>query len=239
MKTSLFVAFLALGVSVAGLAFMLARSAAPLGAETGAVEPVLAATPASHAPPTDRLAALEDELRRLRARVESLESAPAPAQRAPVTQGEVTLEDLEALRAELLGQRGGSERTEPRPKRPPSPAELEEFRTHVAGALEDIRKREAVSKLRTIEKRTERLDDVLPMYAKRLELDAEATTRLRSVLLRQYQREADIVRRWQDGEDDEVLGEMKRNDREVHQGELAEVLTPAQLELYRGWGPIR
>ena len=54
----------------------------------------------------------------------------------------------------------------------------------------------------------------------------------------EYEREADILRRWEEGEGDEVLGSMKLNDREVHRTELAAFLTEEQLETYlsRGGG---
>ena len=55
---------------------------------------------------------------------------------------------------------------------------------------------------------------------------------MRSALVSRYEREADILRRWQEGADPEVLGVMKQNDREVHRGELAQILTPGQLESY-------
>ena len=113
-----------------------------------------------------------------------------------------------------------------------TPVELEDFRAHVHEALTEIRTQQASDELRALERRVEAIDATMPQYEEWLGLSGDQSERLRAALLARYDREQDVVRRWQDGEDPEVLGELKRNDWEVHVQEVAGFLTPEQFETY-------
>ena len=235
MKSPLIVALLALAVSAVGFTtvFMNApgpRSTPSKGSRGAAPEPAATLGPGPDL--LARIGELAQENRELRDRLTSLELRPAPEQRAPVTGAFVSREEFDAFRDELLASLGGSRRLVEASHEKPPPMELEDFREHVAGVLYDIRKQEAVAKFRSLDERTAELDEDMPRFEEWLELTRDQSDRMRSVLLAQYEREADIIRRWEEGEDPEVLGAMKRNDREVHREELAEVLTPEQFETY-------
>jgi hypothetical protein len=62
---------------------------------------------------------------------------------------------------------------------------------------------------------------------------------MRSALLAQYDREAELTRRWQAGEDPAVLGELERSDGEAHIAELAGLLSTAQFERYTAGQRVR
>ena len=230
MKNPLLVALLALAVSGLCLVVLLTN---PL--ETGVREAAAGASTAhdSQADVLERIGELAEAQRQLRERLERLEVRPAPALRAPAEASAVSREEFEAFRDELLGaldEAPGPD--DPRRGEALSPAEIDDFRAHVAEAITEIRKQETADKLRAVEQRAERLEVVLPMWAQRLDLSPDQTGRLRAALLARYDREADVLRRWEAGAPPEVLGELKRNDREVHRLELAEFLTPEQLAAF-------
>ena len=231
MKTPLTVSLLALLVS--GLGLLLATLAgSPLDERSAGDR-----SPAVAGPDADllrRIAELAEETRVLRERLAELELRPVTTQRAPLGDGgmgaAVTREEFEALgRPVDVGRSLGTD---------PSPAELDAFREHVAGVILDLRRDEAVGLKKKHEDRVASLDDRLPGMAEWLGLTPYQTEKMRSVLLAQYGREGDILRRWEEGEDADVLGAMKRDDRAVHEDELAEVLTPEQFRTYtsREWG---
>lgn len=171
---------------------------------------------------------LAQENRLLRERLSLLESRPttesAPRQGADA----VTRAEFDALRDEV---RGLLDR--PAPLASSADTEDDAFKEQVATTLSQIRKDEAVAKVRANhEKRVERIDETMPKIDRWLELTPQQSSEMRSALLAQYERDAELARRWEEGEDDEVLGEIKRTDREAHIADVSAFLTPAQLETY-------
>ena len=59
---------------------------------------------------------------------------------------------------------------------------------------------------------------------------------MRTALLNKFERESELIRRWEAGEDDEILGEQKASDRETLRVELSRFLSPEQLETYLSRG---
>lgn len=109
----------------------------------------------------------------------------------------------------------------------------EGFRDQVAESLTEILRDEAADKVRTWqEERLERLDETMPKVETWLELTPSQSDQMRSALLAQYDREAELTRRWEAGEDPVVLGELKLSDREAHLAQLELFLAPAQFESY-------
>lgn len=177
-----------------------------------------------------RVQELAEENRLLRERLSALEldQLPRAGVRAQAGSELVSKEEFEAFREEvreaLQGKRGV-------PSQLADNAEV--LKDHVASALSDIRKQESVGKVRAwAEDRLERLDESMPKVETWLELTSDQSARMRTALLAQYDREAELIRRWEAGEDDEVLGEIKRTDRELHMTELSDFLSPTQLETY-------
>jgi len=176
-----------------------------------------------------RLSELAAENRELRERLAALERRPAPSvRRQPVAGDWASKEELAELREELLaalaarGAEGSAAAADP--------AELEQ---RVASTLSKLRHAEAVEKVRSYhEERSERLEETLPKIEEWLELAPYQTEAMRTALLAQYEREAELVRRWEAGEDSELLGEQKTADREAHRADVTVFLTPAQLETY-------
>ncbi|TDJ76782.1 MAG: hypothetical protein E2O39_02725 [Planctomycetota bacterium] len=231
MKAPLIVSFLALVLSAVALAAMLTTA---LSTEPRAVDPALPSAAASDADILAQLKNLAEENRDLRDRLAILELIPAssPSQRVPVTAGFVPKEEFEAFRDEVrlaLASSGALDDD--------ALTALPGFKKKVADTLSEIRHEEAVGKVRTrIEARLAKLDETMPRIDEWLELTPQQSSSMRTALLAQYDREAELVRRWEAGEDTEILGELKRSDREAHRNELAGFLTPAQLETYTSRG---
>jgi len=188
-----------------------------------------------------RLEELAAENRALGERLARLEIRPAPAaaRRAPLPTGLVTREELETFRDEVLAALGQPRSATGSPGTPTGSVERKDLREYVSEALTEIRKEEAAARFPSLEERAAELDETMPKLEAWLDLTREQSGRMRSALLSQYEREADVLRRWQEGADARVLATMKRDDREVHLAELAEILTPEQLEAYasrREWG---
>lgn len=231
MKSPLVVSLIALVLSAVAVAAMLGRSPSSGPREEA---PVLSGASAAEAELLARLDELTAENRALRDRFEMLELRAAPEPRTPVTDGFATREELEALREELRDALAGG-------GLPAGaiPGESGEFKEQVAGALSAIRKDEAVGKARARqEDRLASLEDTMPKIEQWLELSPHQSEEMRSALLAQYDRETDLIRRWEAGEDPEILGEQKRSDREALRGDLAVFLSPEQLETFlnRGGG---
>ena len=227
MKAPLIVALLALVLSAVALAAMLTTA---LSTEPRATDPALPMVSAHDADILAQLKSLTEENRDLRDRLATLELMPAssPSQRAPVTAGFVPKEEFEAFRDEVRLALGSSGTPDGE-----ALTSLPGFKEQIADTLSEIRHEEAVGKVRTrIAARLAKLDETMPRIDEWLELTLQQSSSMRTALLAQYDREAELVRRWEAGEDSEVLGELKRSDREAHRDELAGFLTPAQLETY-------
>ena len=119
------------------------------------------------------------------------------------------------------------------PPRAATLAELQDFRAFVADTLTELRASEAAAELRAIEERAERLDEILAILATRLALTQPQSDRLRSALLARFDREAEYVRLWEQGAEEDVLTKLKATDRETHEAELATFLSPEQIAVYR------
>ncbi len=228
MKAALIAATLIGGASGAVTMYVLAspeagssrnaKSAAPiegLGKRSGALDELRKA-----------VAALETENLKLQTRLDLLD-VPRETVRAPV-QGFVTkseFDDFQREMRDLLGTRAAS-------------APVEELEGQVTSALIEIRKQEQFDKVREYhEKRSARLDQDLEKMGEWLALNASQVEDMRSALLVQYGREAEISRRWEEGEDPEVLGEAKRADGEAFDRDLREFLTEEQATTF--WDGIR
>jgi len=194
--------------------------------------------PVSGAPGSElhrRVAELEDENRSLRDRLSLLEDLPVPEApaREPLS-GFVTRSEFDAFREEL------EKALSPRSARREGASSSPEFQQEIATALNQIRHQEAVDKVRhRQESRLAELDEtLLPKVEEWLQLTPSQTYEMRTALLNQFERENELVRRWEAGEDDEVLGEQKASDRETLRVELSRFLSPQQLETYlsRGGG---
>lgn len=219
---------------------LLALVALVAGSAAGAVTSLLArprsaerSAPVANdpAPSGPSLAARLDELEAqnaaLRARLAELELRPAVEPRVPViAEGAlVAREDFEALRAEVERLASGADA-----ERPLRPDALE---AEVAEALQTIREQERFEAVRASqEKRLARLDQDVLKLEEHLGLDRYQSDRMRTILLEQYQREAEVRRLWEEGAGDEVLGEHKRGAAETFRTQLAGVLSEEQLESF-------
>jgi hypothetical protein len=232
MKNPLLIALCALLLSAIGLGINFfdnadsqrdARSlAAPMGTNDGLL--------------LERLQALADENRELRARMEDLELRPpgeAPsAQRAPMTDGFVTRGEFEAFQKEvrdLLSTAGlvvgAGEQVSP------------ELKARISDTLEELQHEKSVKGVKNYhEKRLAELDAALPKIEEWLQLSSYQSTEMRQALLDQYDREADLVRRWENGEDDALLGELKGSMRREHREDLSQFLDPEQLDTFMAQG---
>lgn len=229
MKSTLVLSLLALLLCAAGLVTSLVNLKA--AGNPTASEP---AEEALH-PEDDlrlRLKRLEEENGRLSDRLATLERLPVAPARQPVTEESLPREEFEAFREEIaaaLASRGpfGSE----------TPQETLLCKEQIADTLAEIRLEETQQAIqKKIDGRLEGLDETMPKLERWLQLTPQQSEQLRSVLLARYEREAELVRRWKEGEDPDVLGELKTSDLELHRAELARILSPHQLETYRGGG---
>ena len=220
MKVSLIFSFLALALSGVAVVGMLLDSAARAPRTEGEVVPVSPAVDAE----------LLAEVQALRERLAAVELQPAPvSQRIPVTEGFVTKEDFAAFQDEVREALEGSALA--------STLQVPAFKEQLADTMEQIQRDEAVAKTdASYRKRVESLDDRMAKLGDILGLDRRQASRLRSELLAKYERDADLTRRWQLGEDAEVLGEVKATNHRVHQEELSAILTLEQLARYQDLG---
>ena len=102
-----------------------------------------------------------------------------------------------------------------------------------ADALSDIRREEAISKVREYqEARTARLDEDLGKMEDWLELTPYQVEEMRGVLLAQYEREDEQRRMWEDGEGDEILEERKASDGALFWEECERILAPEQYATF-------
>ena len=133
---------------------------------------------------------------------------------------------------EGLDLSGGTPAGSGEPPRAATLAELQEFRVYVDTTLSEIRKEQATDKLRDIEKRGARMDDVILELDDLLTLSSRQSERMRSALLSRLDLEAEYLRKWERGMDEGILGELMASDRAAHVAELSEFLTGEQLHTY-------
>ena len=86
------------------------------------------------------------------------------------------------------------------------------------------------------EKRAARLDQDVEKVSEWLQLNGYQTDQLRGILTSQYEREDEVRRLWEEGADDELLGDQKRSGGEQFRADLANVFTPEQLDTF--WSRI-
>ncbi|MEO0650952.1 MAG: hypothetical protein AAFZ65_09765 [Planctomycetota bacterium] len=168
-------------------------------------------------------------LEALRERVAALEEAPLrtprPVERQSVVDA-VAREDLERLREELLSAIDAAGRLGTPGASEPDPV----FRELVRKTLDDVRLEEQVKGVqRYQEGRLDRLDQDVAGLTVGLSLSAVQSDELRRALLVQYEREEDLRRRWEEGVDDEVLGEEKDAMYAEFQADLESFLEPEQV----------
>lgn len=228
MKSSLAVSFLALALSGIALVALLADSRGSETGESEGIAPLASPLVAPDAELHARLTALEQENRALRDRLALLEQRPAPPQRAPALEGFATLEDLEALRAELA---------EGQPAPAAGPVEPDQFKQQIAGTLAEIRKEEAFEKVRKFQdQRSERLEADVLRIEKWLDLTPAQASSMAAALLVQYEREAEVRRLWEGGAPDELLAERKRTAGLEFAADVSEFLDPEQSQTF--WAGI-
>ena len=174
-------------------------------------------------------AALLDELMLRVSALEARSVEPARSD-ASVADSSELLGELEALRDELRAAlaRGDSGAAVVNPEL------LADQVVAVVETREKEEKIDAYSKYQS--DRQERLDEDLEFLGEKLGLVADQSERLRSVILAQYEREAEQLRLWQAGSSDEVVGELKQQDGELFDEELTGVLTDEQRSTF--WGIV-
>jgi hypothetical protein len=171
----------------------------------------------------DQVRELREENRALRERLEALELRPAVPVRQPAL-GFAKQEDFDALRDELREwmAKGG-----------PAPDEESELRDLVGTALSSIRKEEAIANLRKAqEKKTAKLEERVTNLSAWLTLDEYQANEVRAILTDKDARDQELIRLWEEGTDDETLGEIKRTNNEALWVATERVLNPQQFETF-------
>lgn len=225
MKVPLLISLMALALGAVALKLSLA---APAGPGLGASEWHAAVEPDTRDMLALQVEALLADNEALRDRIGALEQSRFSRARVAPSARLVAVEEFEAFQEEVreaLEGLAGQSAT--------GAAGEGDFKDQVATTLSEIRKDEAVGKVRAWqEERLERLDRTMPKMESWLQLSGDQSARMRSALLARYEREAELIRRWEAGESDEVLGEIKGSDREAHLSDVAAFLTPQQLDDY-------
>jgi hypothetical protein len=219
MKTPTILALLA--VVLSGLALLTSLLRAP------------DATPPSDAAPISSIdadrAALLERLEQLAARVELLSLQPTPEPVQPLGDVYATRAELDTLREEL--QAGLAALARDGLANPDALAGSAAFQEQVATTLEALRKEEAVDGVKAKqERRAAELAASMPAYQEWLGMTDQQTDQLQSALERRHAREAALLQLWEDGVDDQLLGEHKRNDQITWQSELQGFLSEEQIE---------
>ena len=182
---------------------------------------------------TPRIEALISENQELRDRMSALELPPITTQasRVPLANNSVTRKEFDAFREEILAALANQSAIDTGVA-----TKADGLKESVAIALTEVRQAEAVKEARAKnEAQLNRLDQLLPKMEGWLELTPQQSDQMRSALMAQNEREAELIRRWESGEDPTVLGELKRTDRESHRTEVSGFLTPTQLQTYQGY----
>ncbi|MCP5020416.1 MAG: hypothetical protein GY930_01460 [bacterium] len=194
---------------------------------TSSMEPAKAAPTASL---QDELHALAEANSALSNRIAFLENQPSNAVRIPAETDWVPREEFLALQEELRAATKSMASNRMAAGDPTHPM----FRDQVENVLGEIRK-DALVNRSTVQqdKRTANLEPTLAKMQSRLGLNQSQVTEMRTALESKIAMDAELTQRWRDGESNEVLGQVKRDNRATHQAELERILTPSQLEQHR------
>ena len=165
-----------------------------------------------------RMGGLAEENRGLTDRLGAPGNRPSDQVRVAVADGLVSRGEADARAAES-------------PK-PATLTELRDFREYVDNTISELRKQEAATKIAALEALAASLDQTMPATEAWLKLSAHQSDKMRSVLLARFDSEAEYLRLWADGADEEILGELRKSDREARLSELTGLLTVEQLETY-------
>lgn len=223
MNNSIAAASAALVLSATSIAIVLIDTAPGAGDSGHELAPA-----APDAGLLQRIEALEAENSALRERALALEMEPS-VDRAPAV-GFTSEEDFEAFREEVRAAlqelSSGSVLT--------AKVESPEFRDKLASTMQEIKvdeaSRVAAAKLQS---RLDSLDDHMLVLEGELGLTAQQSQSLRSALSDKYSNDAELRRRWRAGEDDQALGQLKRDNYSAHESALSGILSTDQLEAYR------
>jgi len=172
---------------------------------------------------------LRKENRELRDRLAIVEVRQQPAQRDPA--GDFVLEeDFLAFSDEVREwMSGGSGAARSQPEGVVAP----ELKNQVADALQTLRKEEQVAKVKkTLDKEAANIEQRVTKMSEWLELDTYQQDDVRVILADKERRDRELVQMWEDGVDDEVLGETKRTNGQELFASLQRVLTPQQYETF-------
>jgi len=220
MTKSLLPTLLAASAAGAVSALIVASVARP-GSESSSGPAVVA--PSGEAPAVasgleTEVAALRNENRELRARVEALEGRPVGEARAAVT----SIEEVAAAAAAKLQVEG----------KLPQQAAGEVF-TQVEQALEAIRTAEREEATRAREQRElDRMEERLTQLAERLGLTPAQVNDLRAHRIAQEKIEDDLRAQREAGMERDAYRVAREQARSVEREELARILTAEQLEQY-------
>jgi hypothetical protein len=226
MKNSLIVSVFALLLSSVALVTMFAKSSAPEVSESVPLLPVAATSTASL---LARIEALDEETRELREQLALAQPRAVSTQRAPVMDEFVSRTDFEAFQGEVRSTLA----TLSSASSLATAIENPEFKDKLAGTLQEIRKDEAVAAIDAKQQaRLDRLDGQMVKLEAALGLTTPQSSALRAAFVTRIDREADLTRRWKQGEDVALLGQVKQSDQTAHEAELSGILTPDQIESY-------
>ena len=228
MKTPLLAVALALLVGFAALAAALVQRSAPAPREVAALRANESIPPGLLA----RLDEIAEQQRQLGVQVSMLEGVAGRTARSPVVSDAVTRAEFEAFQAEVLKALEGraNDLLPGAGRRDPTA-----FKAQVAGAVEELRNEEAAAKLEAARQaHFAGLDELMPKLEQKLGLTSSQSRELRGALADKYDRDAQLVARWQLGEDPMVLGQEKADNHATHRAELDAVLTPQQIETLAG-----
>lgn len=184
-----------------------------------------AAAPAT-APRPDHgdLAALRDEIAALRSRLAALEAVHGTGERAPAD-GYVTRSQLDAALAARPAA-GPAATTAAAPGGTVTP----EFQQQVAAALKAIDAEQIAKKQAVL---ASQLEERVAALTKTLRLSAHQSAELRAILTARDEDDRALLGMWKEGADPALVGERKVAMAQRFDGELARVLSPAQLATYR------
>lgn len=215
---------LASAVTAAAVAFVMSRPAddttPPARTDAAPVLPPAAAA----RPDSAELAALRDEVARLRSRLAALEAGRGIEERAPAD-GYVTRSQLDAALAARPG--AGAPATAPLAA---GAIVTPEFQQQVAAALKAIDAEQIAKKQAAL---ANQLEERVAALTKSLGLSAHQGAELRAILTARDEDDRALLALWKEGADPAVVGERKVAMAQRFDGELARVLSPVQLATYR------